>query len=218
MRNLPILLAALVTVWPLQPARAAPDHEPVQRIADAALAALDLGQGGQATVDPMLKVQRCPQPLATRITAARTVQVSCASAGWRVFVPVQVRNQQPVLVLRQPVAVGQVIQAGDLEQQPRDTARIAQAVLVDPAQAVGRTARRALQAGSLLSSGDLHAEKLVRRGAPVELVTRRGTVEIRVAARALRDGSVGDVLAVENLSTRRTVQGVVAADGTVVVR
>ena len=213
---LPALLLAL-----LLPARglvAAPGHESTARIAAAALAARDLGQGGQATVDPALRVTRCGEALASRVTGAHTVEVSCPSAGWRVFVPVTVRNEQPVLVLRRAIGAGQTLVAEDLDSVPRDTGRSAQALLVDPAQAVGRVARRPLQAGSLLAASDLHAEQLVRRGAQVDLVTRRGTVEIRVAARAMRDGAVGDQITVENLSTRRQVQATVAADGTVFVR
>ena len=210
-----LLAAGLLAAW--LPA-AAQALESTRRIAESALAARDLGQGGQATVDPNLRLARCSQPLATRVTGAQTVEVSCAPAGWRVFVPVTVRNEQSVLVLRRAVAAGQTLVAADLDSVRRDTGRSAQALLVDPAQAIGRTARRPLQAGSLLSTADLHAQQLVRRGQQVDLVTRRGSVEIRVAARALRDGAVGDQVTVENLSTGRQLQATVDADGTVFVR
>lgn len=215
MRLLPCLLLCLLICLPVH---ADAGFEPRERIAAAALAALDLGQGGSASVDPNLRLARCGQPLQTRISAASTVQVSCADPVWRVFVPVQVSNVRAVLVLARPLVAGQTIAAADLEQRPQQTARAAQALLVDPAQAVGRVARRHLQAGSVLSQNDLHAEQLVRRGQQVDLLIRRGSVEVRVGARALRDGALGDLIAVENLSSRKTVQGVVAADGTVVVR
>lgn len=215
--SLPLWMLCLVWLLPAT-VLAAPALESPRTIAAAAVAARDLGQGGQATVDDNLRLARCPEPLATRVSAAQTVEVSCASAGWRVFVPVTVRNAQSVVVLRRPVAAGQTLVAEDLDTVRRDTARSAQALLVDPAQAIGRVARRPLQAGSLVATGDLHAEQLVRRGQQVDLVTRRGSVEIRAVARALRDGAAGDQITVENLSTRRQVQATVASDGTVFVR
>ena len=210
---LPVLLSCLV-VLPLPAA----GHQPVADIAAAALAARDLGQGGQASVDPALKLSRCARPLQTRVQAAGTVEVSCSDAGWRVYVPVTVRNSRQVLLLKRPLAAGQQVVAEDLGSVERDTAGHAQGLLVDAGQAIGRAARRPLQAGSLLAANDLHARLVVRRGQGVELVTRRGTVEIRVAARALRDGAVGDVISAENLSSRRIVQGSVDADGTLRVR
>lgn len=214
-RSFLYVLSCWLVCTPLQ---AAPAFEPLPRIAAAAVSALDLGQGGQATVDPNLRLQRCPQPLTTRLAAAQSVEVACPSAGWRVFVPVVVSNTRTVLVLARPLAAGQTIAAEDLQSVARQTAGAAQALLVDPAQAIGRVARRPLQAGSLLSQSDLHAEQLVRRGQTVDLLVQRGSVQVRVAARALRDGALGDSITVENLSSRRVVHGTVQADGTVAVR
>lgn len=210
-------LAGLCAGLACLPARAA-SFEPVGRIADAAVAALDLGQGGEATVDPALRLPACAQTLATRVVRAGTVEVSCPQPGWKLFVPVRVRNQRQALVVARPVAAGQTLTSADVELATRDLARVAQGVLVDPALAVGRVVRRPLQVGNLLSTADLQAEKIIRRGDTVDLVVRRGTVEVRINARATKDAAVGDSLLVENLSTRKTVQGTVAEDGTVHVK
>ena len=194
------------------------DFESPRRIADAAIAAQDLGQGGEATVDPGLRLARCPKPLTARVVRAGTVEVACTSPDWKVFVPVQVRNLRQVLVMRRAVAAGQTLTSADVELVQRDLGRIAQGVLVDTAQVVGRVARRQLQVGNLLATTDLQAEKIIRRGDVVDLVARRGTVEIRVSARASKDAAVGDSLLVENLSSRKTVQGTVAEDGTVNIK
>ena len=217
--SVPVVLMVSGLVAGLLPLGAAASvHEPVDRIASAAIAALDVGQGGEATVDPAVRLPRCSQSLQTRVVRAGTVEVGCASPVWKLYVPVRVANQQQVLVLRRPVAAGQTLTLEDLETVRRDVGKVAQGVLVDPQLAAGRVARRPLQAGMLLSTADLHAQKVIRRGDTVDLVTRRGTVEIRVQARASRDAAVGDSLLVENLSSRRTVQGTVAGDGTVHVK
>ncbi|WP_313461818.1 flagellar basal body P-ring formation chaperone FlgA, partial [Stenotrophomonas sp.] len=78
-------------------------------------------------------------------------------------------------------------------------------------------ARRTLAAGSLLSANDLVAQRLIRRGDSVSLVSRRGGVEVRVAGKALADAGENERVSVENLSSRKIVQGTVAASGDVFV-
>jgi Flagellar basal body P-ring biosynthesis protein len=214
MRSFLCLLAG----WLLSaPVLAAPGFEPLPRIAAAALSALDLGQGGQATLDPNLRLQRCTQALSTRITAAQTVEVACPSAGWRLFVPVVVSNTRPVLVLARPLAPGR-------RSVPRTCSRCRDRPLARrtrcwwirprplaglPAPAAGRQCAQPVRP----APGTAGAPR-----ADGGSVIQRGSVQVRVAARALRDGALGDSITVENLSSRKIVHGTVMAAGTVAVR
>lgn len=204
-----LLLAA--PVW-------ATGWQPVESIRSAALSTLDPGSEGEATLDAGLRLPACPVALQARATGTTTVEVSCPQAGgWRLFVPVKQRREQAVLVLNRGLAAGEVLAAADIGTVRRDTARIAGAVLSDPQLAIGRVARRTLGAGSLLSANDLVAPRLVRRGDNVSLVSRRGGIEVRVAGRALGDAGEHERVSVENLSSRRVIQGVVASGGDVLV-
>jgi flagella basal body P-ring formation protein FlgA len=102
-----------------------------------------------------------------------------------------------------------------MTRETRDASRIVGATLSDPAEAVGQVARRTLTAGSVLLAGDLLTPRLVRRGDNVALVSRRGGVEVRMNGKALGDAGENQRVRVENLSSRRVVQGIVAADGEV---
>lgn len=200
------------------PAGAAPSWQPVDSIRTAALSTLGAGEQGEAVVADALRLPACAQGLVAQPTASTTVEVSCPGAGgWRLFVPVKVRREQTVLVLARGIAAGETLAAADMTTAQRDAARIAGAVLADPAAAVGRVARRTLQAGSLLSASDLVAQRLVRRGDSVALVSRRGSVEVRVAGKALGDAGENERLSVENLTSRKIVQGTVDASGDVLV-
>ena len=192
--------------------------QPVESIRAAALATLAAGESGEAQVDANLRLPACAQPLQAKATANTTVEVACPQAGgWRLFVPVKVRREQQVLVLNRGVAAGEVLAAADISSVKRDTARLAGAVLLKPEAAVGRVARRALSAGSLLSATDLVAPRTVRRGDNVALVSRRGGVEVRMAGRALGDAGEGERVSVENLSSRRVMQGTATPGGDVLV-
>jgi flagella basal body P-ring formation protein FlgA len=56
---------------------------------------------------------------------------------------------------------------------------------------------------------------LVKRGEPVSLTIRSGTLLIRAQGRALSDGRRGDLVRVVALPTSRTLDGVVEANGAV---
>lgn len=192
----------------------AADFQPVDTIKAAALGALPAGSEAEATLDPALRLPRCGVALVARVQGSNSVEVGCPD-GWRLFVPVRVRRSQTVLVLSRGIAPGETITADAFVPETRDASRIVGAAVADPAQAVGRVARRTLSAGAVLSATDLVAQRLIRRGDNVALVSRRGGVEVRVVGKALGDAGESERVTVENLSSRRVVQGVVGPGGDV---
>lgn len=210
----PILLMLLLVTAPAW----ADGFQPVDSIRAAALTTLGPGADAEATLDPGLRMPACPVPLQAQPTGSNTVEVACPQpAGWRLFVPVKVRRNQDVLVLNRGIAAGETLGLADITVEKRDAARIAGAALANPADAVGKTARRVLPAGTLLSASDVVAPRLVRRGDTVELVSRRDGLEVRMTGRALSDAGQDERVSVENASSRRIVQGTVDASGAVVV-
>ena len=192
----------------------AADFQPVDTIKAAALGALPVGSDAEATLDPALRLPRCGAALVARVQGSNSVEVGCPD-GWRLFVPVRVRRSQTVLVLSRGIAPGETITADAFGPETRDASRIVGAAVADPAQAVGRVARRMLSAGAVLSATDRVAQRLIRRGDNVALVSRRGGVEVRVVGKALGDAGESERVTVENLSSRRVVQGVVGPGGDV---
>ena len=192
----------------------AADFQPVDTIKAAALGALPVGADADATLDPALRLPRCGAALVARVQGSNSVEVGCPD-GWRLFVPVRVRRSQTVLVLSRGIAPGETITADAFVPETRDASRIVGAAVADPAQAVGRVARRTLSAGAVLSETDLVAQRLIRRGDNVALLSRRGGVEVRVVGKALGDAGENERVTVENLSSRRVVQGVVGPGGDV---
>lgn len=193
---------------------AASSFQPVDSIRTAALSTAESGEEADVSLDPALRMPLCAQALQARRSGAATVEVSCPE-GWRLFVPLRVRRHQTVLVLSRSVAAGEPITADTFNTQQRDVTRIAGAAIADPAEAVGRSARRTLVAGSVLTAADLVTPRLVRRGDTIALVSLRGGIEVRMAGRALADAGVRDRVSVENLSSRRVVQGTVDEAGDV---
>ncbi|MDR6990883.1 flagellar basal body P-ring formation chaperone FlgA [Luteimonas sp. 3794] len=193
---------------------AASGFHPVDAIRAAALSTAEAGEDAEVTLDPALRMPRCAQDLQARRSGAATVEVACPE-GWRLFVPLRVRRHQTVLVLSRSVAAGEPITADTFIAQQRDASRIAGAAIADPSEAIGRNARRTLVAGNVLTANDLVTPRLVRRGDTIALVSQQGGIEVRMAGRALADAGVRERVSVENLSSRRVVQGTVNEAGDV---
>ncbi len=193
--------------------------QPVESIRAAAIAALGVDAAdAETTLDAGLRMPACPVPLSAQPANGNTVEVGCPQAtGWRLFVPVKVRRTQNVLVLNRGISAGETLDMADITVERRDAARIVGAVLADPADALGRSARRVLPAGTVLAASDLVAQRLVRRGDTVALVSRRDGLEVRMSGRALGDAGRNERVSVENSSSRKVVQGVVDDNGAVVV-
>jgi flagella basal body P-ring formation protein FlgA len=85
------------------------------------------------------------------------------------------------------------------------------------AAAVGNEARVAIYAGRPVSADQIGPPAVVGRNEVVALVYATEALAITTEWRALARGAAGDVIRVMNLSSRTTVTGRVAADGSVVV-
>ncbi len=212
----PLLLLLLIVALPAGAEGFA--FQSVDSIRAAALSTLEPGADAEATLDPGLRMPACPVALQAQPTGSSTVEVSCPqAAGWRLFVPVKVRRNQNVLLLTRGLAPGEVISPADITTEQRDAARIVGAALANPADAIGKSARRMLPAGTLLLARDLESPRIVRRGDMVPLVSVGAGIEVRTVGKALSDAGINERVSVENPSTRRIIQGTVDASGAVVV-
>ncbi|PTQ75028.1 flagellar basal body P-ring formation chaperone FlgA [Celeribacter persicus] len=84
-------------------------------------------------------------------------------------------------------------------------------------EAVGLEARVMLYTGRPISTSDIGPAAIVERNQIVVLRYSHGGLSISVDGRALDRAGAGDVVRVMNLSSKTTVSGVVAPDGSIQV-
>ncbi|MGR3493696.1 flagellar basal body P-ring formation chaperone FlgA [Citreimonas sp.] len=82
---------------------------------------------------------------------------------------------------------------------------------------IGQEARVAIYPGRAVMRGTLGRPALVDRNQVVELVFDKGGLVITTEGRALARGGVGERIRVMNLSSRTTLFGTVAPNGSVIV-
>lgn len=83
--------------------------------------------------------------------------------------------------------------------------------------AVGLEAKVALYPGRPILASQLRAPALVERNAVVRMAYRSGPLRIVTEGRALDRAAAGELVRVMNLTSKQTVTGVVAVDGSIEV-
>ena len=217
------VLAVCAVLLPAFSAAAA-DIEPVEKIEAAARAYVQslLPSGAAQTqisvmpLDRRLRLAQCASPPTAQLPAGAnlssrvTVNITCAGpTHWSLYVPVTVESRIPVLVLRHAVARDAHLTEADVAIEIRRTAGMATAYLSSVAELAGRTVRRPLAVGTVLSVEMFSADLVIHRGQQVTLVAGGPTLEIRAAGRALSDAAAGARIQVQNLSSMTVVEGVV---------
>lgn len=222
-----VLLAGLVLVSGLFAAsqvRAAPVLREAPVAGGEMITVGDLFEGaGAAAATPLARAPRAGASLAfdARVLAGRLRGLGLAwipPAGMsRVVVngaaspgapAAQVRE---IAVLTRAVPAGEEITAADVTYAQVPVAPAG--ALTDPADLIGRAARRALAPDRPVRAADLRSPVLVRKGGPVTLIYEVAGVRVTARGRALADAGAGEAVKVVNIQSNRTIDAVAEADG-----
>lgn len=145
-----------------------------------------------------------------------TVGVSCAQPKpWTLYVSANVGLELPVVVASRDLGRGAPLQAGDLQLKKMDTTHLLRGHFDSTQQLLGSTLKRTLRRGQVVTPSMLVAQKTVRRGEQITIVSAIGSIEVRSRGKALRDGNPGDLIPVQNTASKKKLQARVVSAGTV---
>ncbi|HEY1313570.1 MAG TPA: flagellar basal body P-ring formation chaperone FlgA [Steroidobacteraceae bacterium] len=122
-----------------------------------------------------------------------------------------------VVTLTRPVERGEMIKSGDVVTERRPRAETDRDIVANADKAIGLAARASLQPGRPLRIADLMRPEQVQRNETVTLVYEVPGITLTVRGKAAEGGAQGDVIAVLNEQSKRTVQGVVDGPGRVII-
>lgn len=175
-------------------------------------------------LDPRLRLAACAHPLDTyfspgaRNVGHTTVGVRCdGPRAWSLFVPLHIDRLVDVAVAVDNLPRGHAIGAADVHYEKRSLARLKRGYFSTKEGLIGKITTRTVNRGATYTANMVQQAKMVKRGERVTLSLSSGTVAVRVAGTALRDGARGDRIPVRNLSSKRVIQGVVHEPGLVLI-
>ena len=175
-------------------------------------------------IDARMHLHRCNQTLeafkspGSHLLGHSSIGVRCnGTTPWKLYVPVKISIYENVLVAKRYLRRGVQIQQGDIELQKRDLASMNRGYLTQTRQVVGMILRQPAMADAVLNPAMLEAKKLVHRGESVIILAKNEGFEVRMKGKALDDGVSGEIIQVQNLVSKRIVEGEVVSRGVISV-
>jgi flagella basal body P-ring formation protein FlgA len=172
-------------------------------------------------LDPRLQLAACGHALETfsspgRAAGRSTVGVRCtAPVPWTLYVPVTVEASVKTVALRHSLPKGTVLQASDLVLQLQPAHSLRGEYISSTEIAAGKLLRRDLRSGTPIYINMLAVPNAIKRGQSTQLLAEMNNIEVKMQGTALASGAIGDVIAVRNDSSGKTVEGIVTVDGSV---
>ncbi|WP_421715021.1 flagellar basal body P-ring formation chaperone FlgA, partial [Aeromonas media] len=167
------------------------------------------------TIDERLPLNHCEEGLTISLPAKMeirrntTVYLKCeGEKPWDLYLPVRVSIQKPYVTVAAPVAKGDILSESMLTLAYQDQTLIRGDYLTDPASLIGVRSKRELKPGQPIR---LTQVCVVCKGDQVTLSAENSSMQIKTMARALQDGSFGDMIRLVNIRSGRAVQGQVSA-------
>lgn len=202
-------------------------HESIREAAYQHIMERDTGYSIVPTItvnrlDSRLKLPACNIPLetfsssATRSLGRITVGVRChGNKPWSLYVSAAVGLITKVTVAARDLSRGSILTAADLKLAEHDIARLHRGFMEDPAQAIGKTLKRNLQQGRVLTAKLVAIPLAVKKGSRVTIIASSNAIQVRMQGKALSNGAAGERIQVQNRSSKRTLEATVISPGLV---
>jgi flagella basal body P-ring formation protein FlgA len=120
------------------------------------------------------------------------------------------RVAKAVVATRQ-LSPGEVIGPSDVELSEVNPSLLNVAVIQDVNDALGQEVKRSVPAGQLVQSSNLRRPVLVKKGELITVYSLAAGVQVKARAKALADGSLGEVIVLQGSETKRQFQARVTA-------
>lgn len=175
-------------------------------------------------LDPRLKLASCQEPLKIEPTSTAfrsgrlTMSVRCqGQRPWGIYVPVVIESDIQTLRLNRSIARGSILTERDIQVEVSQRAPSDKPLIANLTEVVGLAAKRALPSGTELTHAMLEQPLIIKRGQHTLITAGRTGLDVQMTGKALQDGAMGEFIRVQNLSSKRTIQGQVQQDGSVVI-
>ncbi|WP_088330267.1 flagellar basal body P-ring formation chaperone FlgA [Lacimicrobium sp. SS2-24] len=173
-----------------------------------------------AKVDPRIQVPECRQPFQASasdnsLTQSNvTVRVYCPGSNWFLYVMVNVQQKQDVVVAKQAVSPGELLNQDQLEVIRLDVNQLRSSTYSSIESLSGARSKRRLRAGQPIEPSLLC---YVCKGDNVVISANVNGLEIKASGIAEQDGNIGDTIRIENTSSRRQIDATVISASEVAV-
>lgn len=163
---------------------------------------------------------QCELPYGVRKGGPTLVNVTVQANG-RIFTKIGVRYTvrifDTVLVASRAIGADEPLNTGNVVLQRMDTAPLGNGYLTGYRQIDGMIARRPIAPGAVLTEISLEKPVMIKRGTNITILARKGDLEVGAPGLAMQDGTLGQIIRVQNLTSKRYLTAKVISSDAVLV-
>lgn len=174
--------------------------------------------------DPRLHLKACDTPLQAFLPAGAklhgrlNVGIRCPDAKpWTVYLSADIKIFSEVAVAARPLSRGETIREGDTIPLRMEVSKLNSGYYLQGDDLDGKILRQSIPAGRPLTPSMLRAPLMVRRGEDVTIIAAGVGLQVRMKGKALEDAALGERVSVQNLRSKRIVEGTAVEPGQVQV-
>lgn len=175
-------------------------------------------------MDPRLKLNACASNLEISFTRQDKVygntslDIRCPNpTSWNIHLPVRVDLYDDVLVSRQPLVRGQAPGSDDVKLRKVNVSTLTRGYFRHPDDLHNLQVKNNLSADMVLNPSNLSPRKLIKSGQKVTIVLNFKGLQVKSSGEALNAASEGQLIKVRNSGSSKIIQGIVSANGQVIV-
>ena len=176
------------------------------------------------TLDRRLRLAKCDQPLEafrspnTKNHGRTTVGVRCdGKKNWKLYVSVNIQIIKPVVTLKHSVTRNSILQVSDLVLEDKDISGLHRGYYTQIKNLVGKHVKNTLKSGLVVTPGHVKNPLAVKKGTTVLILADAGGIQVNMKGKAMKSGSLGDWIPVQNLSSKRKIEGRILRPGVIQV-
>lgn len=175
-------------------------------------------------LDTRLRLTKCDTLDKRLVTGVRTVSpitvaLRCtAPKPWTLYIPVRITIEADVVTTREPLPLGTRLTPAHLTTTRQNIAFLPGGYFLKSEEVVGKVLKRAAAPGTPLTPAGLRQEYAIKQGEEVIINAQLDNMVIRSVGHAISNGSLGDLIRVRNVGSKRVVEGIVTATGQIAVR
>lgn len=151
----------------------------------------------------------------TDFTGRNTFNIACPNPEWSIYMTATIQGDLPVIMSTQGILKQAVIKQDDVKKILIPYQKVKKGSLIHLENVIGNRAKRAIAPNSIITIRDVQPPYWVFKDKPVNLITQIGNIKIETKGIALNNAVEQGQVNVKNLSSQKTVKGIVIAPNTV---
>lgn len=135
----------------------------------------------------------------------------------RAPINLDVKLYQQVVIAKEQIRLKELFSTDNLRYERADIGKVSAGYFTDMNKVIGLASRRSLKPGMVITDSMIAKPILIKRGSVINVVARVGSMEVTTMGQAMQDGVEGQIIRVQNVSSKKFISAKVLDETTVQV-